>query len=130
MLIGAALGGILVAFPLILSAVGSMRRAGATAGEGGQSSQDEMPIWILLLAVVLGLLLLIFLADRSVPDMTWRLAILMAVLGTLWIWIAGVIVAECIGRTNWSPLHLVILSIPLRRAKAAASARLRTSILL
>ncbi|MEC9093885.1 MAG: OPT/YSL family transporter, partial [Planctomycetota bacterium] len=25
-------------------------------------------------------------------------------LGTLWIWIAGVSVAECIGRTNWSPL--------------------------
>ena len=31
-------------------------------------------------------------------------AAVMALLGTLWIWIAGVIVAECIGRTNWSPL--------------------------
>ncbi|MFQ5627720.1 MAG: OPT/YSL family transporter, partial [bacterium] len=30
--------------------------------------------------------------------------VLMAVLGTLWIWIAGVILSECIGRTNWSPL--------------------------
>ena len=30
--------------------------------------------------------------------------IAMAVLGTLWIWIAGVILSECIGRTNWSPL--------------------------
>ena len=28
----------------------------------------------------------------------------MSLLGTVWIWIAGVIVAECIGRTNWSPL--------------------------
>ena len=28
----------------------------------------------------------------------------MALLGTLWIWIAGVIVSECLGRTNWSPL--------------------------
>ena len=28
----------------------------------------------------------------------------MAVIGTLWIWIAGVILSECIGRTNWSPL--------------------------
>ena len=28
----------------------------------------------------------------------------MAVLGTLWIWMAGVILSECIGRTNWSPL--------------------------
>ena len=29
---------------------------------------------------------------------------IMAILGTLWIWIAGVILSECIGRTNWSPL--------------------------
>ncbi len=55
-------------------------------------------------AIVLGLLVLVFLAYRSVDEMTLGLAVLMAVLGTLWIWIAGVIVAECIGRTNWSPL--------------------------
>lgn len=30
--------------------------------------------------------------------------LIMAVMGTLWIWIAGVILSECIGRTNWSPL--------------------------
>jgi len=29
---------------------------------------------------------------------------MMALLGVLWIWIAGVIVSECVGRTNWSPL--------------------------
>ncbi|MHC4147251.1 MAG: OPT/YSL family transporter [Planctomycetota bacterium] len=28
----------------------------------------------------------------------------MALLGTVWIWVAGVILSECIGRTNWSPL--------------------------
>jgi uncharacterized oligopeptide transporter (OPT) family protein len=28
----------------------------------------------------------------------------MALLGTAWIWVAGVIMSECIGRTNWSPL--------------------------
>jgi putative OPT family oligopeptide transporter len=28
----------------------------------------------------------------------------MALLGTLWIWVAGVVLSECIGRTNWSPL--------------------------
>ncbi len=33
----------------------------------------------------------------------WR-AVPMAVLGTVWVWIAGVIVSECLGRTNWSPL--------------------------
>jgi len=28
----------------------------------------------------------------------------MALLGTLWIWMAGIILSEAIGRTNWSPL--------------------------
>jgi len=30
--------------------------------------------------------------------------LVMAVVGTLWVWIAGVILSEAIGRTNWSPL--------------------------
>ena len=100
MLIGAALGGIIMAFPLIRSAIGSMRRAKQGDGAGA----DEMPIGMLAAAVVLGAICLIFLAYRSVPQMALSTAIIMSLLGTLWIWIAGVIVAECIGRTNWSPL--------------------------
>jgi putative OPT family oligopeptide transporter len=39
-----------------------------------------------------------------VPEIElWR-ALAMAVLGTLWIWVAGVVLSECIGRTQWSPL--------------------------
>ncbi len=102
MLIGAAIGGILVAFPLIRSAIGSMRRASENAG--GEAQNDEMSIKLLGGAVALGTVLLIFLAYKSAPSMTWGTAIVMALLGTVWIWIAGVIVAECIGRTNWSPL--------------------------
>lgn len=102
MLIGAAIGGIIMAFPLIASAINSMRKAGGPSGDG--ASSDEMPIKLLGAAVVVGAVLLVFLAHRSAPDMSWGIAITMALLGTLWIWIAGVIVAECIGRTNWSPL--------------------------
>lgn len=113
MLIGAALGGILLAFPLIISAISSMRRSAQERVAGG-SSDDEMPIWMLALAVILGMLVLIFLAYRSVDGMTWGLATLMAVLGTVWIWIAGVIVAECIGRTNWSPLSgMTLIAVTL-----------------
>ena len=49
----------------------------------------------------------------------------MGILGTLWIWIAGVIVAECIGRTNWSPLSgmtLIAVTIMILIAKAGLSA--------
>ncbi len=102
MLIGAAIGGIITAFPLILSAINSLRKAGSGGAES--AGRDEMSIKMLGSAVVLGAIVLIFLAYQSAPDMTIATAVTMALLGTLWIWIAGVIVAECIGRTNWSPL--------------------------
>ena len=102
MLIGAAIGGILTAFPLILSAINSLRKSkGSSSGGAGN---DEMSIKVLGSGVVLGAVLLVFLAYRSVEGMQIGTAVTMAVLGTIWIWIAGVIVAECIGRTNWSPL--------------------------
>ncbi len=103
MLIGAAIGGIIMALPLIRSAISSMNRASKDKSGDG-AGQDEMPIWLLATAVGLGAILLVFLAYYSVTNMSLTTAILMAGLGTLWIWIAGVIVAECIGRTNWSPL--------------------------
>jgi putative OPT family oligopeptide transporter len=54
----------------------------------------------------------------------------MALLGTLWIWVAGVILSETIGRTNWSPLSgmtliavtiLIVISSGLGDAAAIVS---------
>jgi putative OPT family oligopeptide transporter len=103
MLIGAAIGGIIMAFPLIRSAIGSMAKRSVDSGKHA-AQDDEMPIKVLALAVVVGALLLVVLAYRSAPNMSLGRAVLMSVMGTVWIWIAGVIVAECMGRTNWSPL--------------------------
>lgn len=107
MLIGAAIGGIVAAFPLIRSAMKSMHEARhRSADEHAGPKSDEMPIWLLYVAVAAGVIVLTIVCVNSVndPQMTlWRAA-LMAVLGTVWVWIAGVIVSECLGRTNWSPL--------------------------
>lgn len=107
MLIGAAIGGIVAAFPLIRSAVKSMHEARhQSTDDPTRPKSDEMPIWLLYVAVAVGVVVLIVICLNSVndPKMTlWRAA-LMAVLGTVWVWIAGVIVSECLGRTNWSPL--------------------------
>jgi uncharacterized oligopeptide transporter (OPT) family protein len=43
-------------------------------------------------------------AVTAVESMTLFGGIAMAILGTLWIWMAGIILSEAIGRTNWSPL--------------------------
>jgi uncharacterized oligopeptide transporter (OPT) family protein len=77
-------------------------------------SRDEMPIRLLYMAVAGAVALLAVIAVLSVDEMTIGRGILMAVLGTLWIWVAGVVLSECIGRTNWSPLSgMTLIGITL-----------------
>jgi len=101
MLIGGAITGIVLAFPLVVSAIRSMQSA---AQSGKAISKDEMPIKLLYMAVAGAFVLLFVIAIKSTAEIGLMRGGLMAILGTLWIWIAGVILSECIGRTNWSPL--------------------------
>lgn len=103
MLVGAAIGGIVAAFPLIVSAMKSMHAASKRTESDGRGN-DEMPISLLYTAIAVGALVMVWIAYTSVAEMTLGRAVAMATLGTLWVWVAGVVVAECIGRTNWSPL--------------------------
>jgi putative OPT family oligopeptide transporter len=63
-----------------------------------------MPIRFLYFAIAAAVLMLSIVAVYSVEGMGVVRGIIMALAGTLWIWMAGVILSECIGRTNWSPL--------------------------
>jgi putative OPT family oligopeptide transporter len=101
MLIGGAIMGVILAFPLIVSAIRSMQKA---AGVSSDVSNDEMPIKMLYFAIVGAVILLGVMAVTSVESVGLGRGIAMAVLGTLWIWMAGIILSEAIGRTNWSPL--------------------------
>ncbi len=101
MLIGGAMMGVILAFPLITSAIRSMQNA---AKVEAASSRDEMPIKLLYVAIIGAAVLLAFIAVNSVDSVGIGRGVLMAVLGTLWIWMAGIILSEAIGRTNWSPL--------------------------
>jgi putative OPT family oligopeptide transporter len=101
MLIGGAIMGVILAAPLILSAIKSMQKA-ATVETG--VATEEMPIKLLYIAVVGAAVLLAVMAVTAVESMTLMGGISMALLGTLWIWMAGIILSEAIGRTNWSPL--------------------------
>jgi putative OPT family oligopeptide transporter len=100
MIFGGAIAGIVWAVPLIVSAVRSMQDAAKTRSA---LSTDEMPIKLLYAGVAGAFLLLVFIAVRSVEEMGIVRGLIMALFGTVWIWMAGVIVSECIGRTNWSP---------------------------
>jgi len=101
MLVGGALAGIALALPLIISAIRSMQSAAKT---GAAMSKDEMPIKLLYVGIVGAVIVLGVVAVLSVEEMGLGRGVIMAVLGTIWIWMAGVILSECIGRTNWSPM--------------------------
>ncbi len=125
MLIGGAIAGVVMAFPMIVSAIRSMQNA---AKSEAAMSQDEMPIKLLYTAIVGAAILLAVMAVLSTEKMGLGRGMVMAVVGTLWIWIAGVILSEAIGRTNWSPLSgmtliavtiLIFISSGLGDTKAA-----------
>ncbi len=101
MLIGGALAGIVLALPLLMSAIRSMHTA---AKLKTALSKDEMPIRLLYIGIAGATVLLFVVSIMSVKEMGLLRGGLMALLGTVWIWIAGVILSECIGRTNWSPM--------------------------
>jgi putative OPT family oligopeptide transporter len=101
MLIGGAITGIVLALPLVVGAIKSMQTAAKTKAA---HSTDEMPIKLLYMAVAGAFIVLFIIAIKSTAHIGFVRGGIMAVLGTLWIWVAGVILSECIGRTNWSPL--------------------------
>ncbi|MEJ2336617.1 MAG: OPT/YSL family transporter [Gemmatimonadales bacterium] len=101
MLVGGALTGIALAIPLVASAVRSMRDAARSKTD---LSSDELPIQFLYMGVAAAFVVLALISYLSVTEVGMVRGVLMALLGTLWIWVAGVVLSECIGRTNWSPL--------------------------
>jgi len=101
MLIGGAVTGVVLAFPLILSAIRSMQNAARVEAAVGA---DEMPIRLLYFAIGGAAIVLCLIAVLSAEEVGLGRGLVMGVLGTLWIWMSGVILSEAIGRTNWSPL--------------------------
>ena len=128
MLIGGAVMGVILAFPLIVSTIRSMQNASKVATG---TSADEMPIKMLYFAIVGSAILLAVIAISSVESVGIVRGIGMALLGTLWIWMSGIILSEAIGRTNWSPLSgmtligitlLIILTAGMERGDSIIAA--------
>jgi putative OPT family oligopeptide transporter len=93
-------------------------------------SKDELPIKLLYIGIAGATLLLFVISILSVKNMGILRGGLMALMGTVWIWVAGVILSECIGRTNWSPLSgmtliavtiLIVISSGLGKTAAIIS---------
>ncbi len=111
MLVGAAIGGVIGALPLMISAIRSLHDASRS---GQHQDAEELPAWSLYLGILLSAVVLGVCCWYVVPSLTPARTLVMTVLGTVWVWIAGVIVSECVGRTNWNPLSgMTLIAVTL-----------------
>lgn len=124
LLTGGALIGIVMALPAIREAIRSLARAGRTGVGGG----DEMPLrWLVLIAAGAMIMLLVAIefgstgGERDPTGLLGRLDLnpwigraIIALVGAAWIWFAGIIIAQCTGLTDWSPISgMALLTVVL-----------------
>ncbi|MBN4077338.1 OPT/YSL family transporter, partial [Sulfobacillus acidophilus] len=111
-LVGGALMSVIVAFPALKGALKSLAQATKTAKDG-HTSHDEMPLWVLLAGLVFAITLF-FTASYLSPGVSFNQALLSAVVGTLWLGLAGLVVAQATGMTDISPLSgMALISVTL-----------------
>lgn len=109
MILGGAIAGIIVALPALRAAFASLR-APATGGR-----REEVSIRVLNGGMILGLVLLFFAAKQAGGESVgWGKAAILTVVGGAWLWLAGLVVAQTTGRTDWSPLSgLALIAIAI-----------------
>jgi len=112
MILGGAVAGILMALPALKAALASLR-----AGGGG-GRREEVAFPVLVAALILGLALVFLAAKLSGGERVgWTAAALMTAAAGGWMWLAGLVVAQTTGRTNWSPLSgLALIAIAIMLA--------------
>ncbi len=88
----------------------SLRGSGSATGE-----RDELPFSVISIGFVVGLAGLFLSAKLSGGEhVSWGTAALVTGVGGVWMWLAGLVVAQTTGRTDWSPLSgLALLAIAL-----------------
>ena len=104
LLMGGAFIGLLFAFPAIGAALKSLSGGRSRGGE-----REELPLWLLGVTVVLAFALLFFAARGTIADGSDKQAAMIAGVGTAWMWFAGIVIAQCTGMTDWSPISGIAL---------------------
>ncbi|KAA3604867.1 MAG: peptide transporter [Planctomycetota bacterium] len=113
MILGGAIAGILVALPALKAAFASLR---TPAGAGGR--REEVDIKVLNGGLAFGLLLMFFATKISGGEnVSYLTALIVTLAGGAWLWLAGLVVAQTTGRTDWSPLSgLALIAIAIMMA--------------
>ena len=104
MLLGGALVGLAMALPAMRAALGSVGRS-----KGGARVREEMPMWVLWIAIPAAFAVLFFAARATLEGNSVQEAAIIAAVGTAWMWFAGIVIAQCTGMTDWSPISGIAL---------------------
>jgi uncharacterized oligopeptide transporter (OPT) family protein len=128
LLLGGALMGIIAAMPAIREGFKAMMAAGRSgpSGVGELTKGDELGWKPLLGVAVLGMILLLVAVEfggaggaSEVGGLLqganpWVARAVVVLVATAWIWFAGIIIAQCAGMTDWSPISgLALLTVVL-----------------
>ncbi len=106
MLVGGAMVGVLLSLPSMIGAVRGLARAGL------KETREELPLGILGLGIGLAFVLLAVTTRSALPEVGIGTVLLIAFLATAWIALAGLVVAQATGMTDWSPISgLALLSV-------------------
>ncbi|MBE9562566.1 MAG: OPT/YSL family transporter [Proteobacteria bacterium] len=104
-LIGAAFMEVVLNFSAVKGAIHSLI---AASRNRDIRCKDELPFSVLIIGGVVAILFF-FIAAWSVTGVSIGQAILVAILGSLWLGLAGLIVAQCTGLTDISPVSGIAL---------------------
>jgi len=100
MILGGALAGIAIALPALRAAISSLRTSDADGGP-----RDELSLRFVGAGTALGLGLLFVATLVSGGEYIGvGRALVVTLVAGVWMWLAGLVVAQTTGRTDWSPL--------------------------
>ena len=118
MLLGGALMGMLASLPSVREALKSV----ATGRSGAGQAREELGLGVLALCAVVAVAGLFVATDLLVGgtggwlggmNHHWR-SLIVALVGAGWIWFGGIIIAQCTGMTDWSPISgMALLTVVL-----------------
>jgi putative OPT family oligopeptide transporter len=103
-LIGGAIAGVIASFPALKSAIKGLQQATKLSKEGVSDTADEMSSTVLFTGLSAAVMVLFVAALISTGDMGIGEGAIVAIVGTLWLGLAGLIVAQATGMTDISPL--------------------------
>ena len=118
LLLGGAMMGMLVSLPSIREALRSL----AVSDKRSGGATEELGLRVLVVAVIGATAGLFIAADLLIgPEGGWLdglnphlRSLIVALIGAVWIWFGGIIIAQCTGMTDWSPISgMALLTVVL-----------------